>query len=83
MLSNNNIHKAIVWACQQEVSAPKPGNVNCFSDGHNMSVQDFIKSAHAIAPVLSQDQTVGTYRYSTSCRLQHQLRHHFIICSAL
>lgn len=54
MLNKKSIHKAIVWACQQEVSAPKPGNVNCFSAGHQMSVQDFIKSAHAIAPVLSQ-----------------------------
>jgi triphosphoribosyl-dephospho-CoA synthase len=61
MLNNNSIHKAVVWACQQEVSAPKPGNVNCFSDGHQMSVQDFIKSAHAIAPVLSQDHlSVGS-----------------------
>ena len=54
MLNKNSIHKAIVWACQQEVSAPKPGNVNCFSGGHQMSILDFIKSAHAIAPVLSQ-----------------------------
>jgi len=54
MLSNHHIEQAVIWACEQEVSAPKPGNVNCFSDGHQMSVQDFIKSAHAIAPVLSQ-----------------------------
>jgi len=60
MLNNNQIHKAVVWACQQEVAAPKPGNVNGFSGGHNMSVQDFINSAHAIAPILSQDHTVGS-----------------------
>ena len=61
MLNTKSIHKAIVWACQQEVAAPKPGNVNCFSGGHQMSVQDFIKSAHAIAPVLSQDHlSVGS-----------------------
>jgi triphosphoribosyl-dephospho-CoA synthase len=54
MLSEPDIHDAVVWACQQEVIAPKPGNVNCFSDGHNMAVQDFINSAKAIAPVMAK-----------------------------
>ena len=60
MLSTNIIHDCIVWACEQEVSAPKPGNVNNFSDGHNMQIADFINSAYAIAPVMSQPNiTVG------------------------
>ncbi|RKZ89086.1 MAG: triphosphoribosyl-dephospho-CoA synthase [Gammaproteobacteria bacterium] len=60
MLSTSIIHNCIVWACEQEVSAPKPGNVNCLSDGHNMQVADFINSAHAIAPIMSQPNiTVG------------------------
>ena len=54
MLDQNTIQNCIVWACEQEVSAPKPGNVNRVSDGHNMEVEDFIKSAHAIAPALTQ-----------------------------
>ena len=54
MLNTSSINKAIVWACQQEVSAPKPGNVNCYGEAHRMSVQDFLKSAQAIAPILSQ-----------------------------
>lgn len=54
MLDQNTIQNCIVWACEQEVSAPKPGNVNRVSDGHNMEVEDFIKSAHAIAPALSE-----------------------------
>ena len=54
MLNTNSINKAIIWACQKEVSSPKPGNVNCYSDAHQMSVQDFLKSAQAIAPILSQ-----------------------------
>ena len=54
MLSSNTIESCIIWACENEVAAPKPGNVNCFSDGHRMEVQDFIKSAHAIAPIMSQ-----------------------------
>lgn len=54
MLSNKTIEACIIWACENEVAAPKPGNVNCYSDGHNMQVQDFIKSAHVIAPILAQ-----------------------------
>lgn len=54
MLSKAEIEQAVFWACEQEVMAPKPGNVNCFSDGHNMAVQDFIRSASAIAPVMAQ-----------------------------
>lgn len=54
MLNTNSINKAIIWACQKEVSSPKPGNVNCYSDAHQMSLQDFLKSAQAIAPILSQ-----------------------------
>ena len=54
MLSKDEIRQAVFWACEQEVMAPKPGNVNCFSDGHNMAVQDFIRSARAIAPVMAQ-----------------------------
>jgi triphosphoribosyl-dephospho-CoA synthase len=54
MLSESDIQQAVIWACEQEVRAPKPGNVNCFSDGHNMAVDDFIRSAHAIAPVMAR-----------------------------
>lgn len=60
MLSVEIIQDCIIWACEQEVSAPKPGNVNRISDGHNMQVDDFIKSAHAIAPALTvKNNTVG------------------------
>jgi triphosphoribosyl-dephospho-CoA synthase len=52
-LNRNQIKQAIIWACEQEVKAPKPGNVNCFSDGHNMEINDFLKSAHAIAEPLT------------------------------
>ena len=60
MLNKQQIQECIIWACEQEVQSPKPGNVNSFSDGHNMQVSDFIKSAHAIAPALTtQDASVG------------------------
>ncbi|WP_438970604.1 triphosphoribosyl-dephospho-CoA synthase [Methylophaga sp.] len=54
MLSESEIKDAVFWACEQEVLAPKPGNVNCFSDGHNMAIDDFINSARAIAPVMAK-----------------------------
>lgn len=53
MLSTKQIEQCIIWACVNEVNAPKPGNVNCFSDAKDMQVKDFINSAHAIAPILS------------------------------
>lgn len=60
MLSESAIKDAVFWACEQEVKAPKPGNVNCFSDGHNMASDDFIRSAHAIAPIMAKPGlTVG------------------------
>lgn len=60
MLSNKEIEECIQWACEQEVAAPKPGNVNGFSGGHNMQIEDFLFSAKAIAPVLAQpDLAVG------------------------
>ncbi len=60
MLSESDIKDAVFWACKQEVLAPKPGNVNVISDGHNMVVDDFINSAQAIAPVMAKPGlTVG------------------------
>jgi len=60
MLSEPQIAESVFWACEQEVRAPKPGNVNCFSDGHNMAIDDFIRSARAIAPVMARPGlTVG------------------------
>jgi triphosphoribosyl-dephospho-CoA synthase len=43
-----------------ELQALKPGNVHVFADGHNMVVDDFVKSAHAAAGVIAQPGlTVG------------------------
>lgn len=54
MLNANTIEQHVIWACTQEVMSPKPGNVNGFSDAHDMTVSDFISSAHAIAPIMAQ-----------------------------
>lgn len=60
MLSEQQLSNCIHWACEQEVKAPKPGNVNPYSNGHQMQINDFLRSAVAIAPVMAQqDMTVG------------------------
>ena len=46
-----NAYKA---ACMAELQALKPGNVHIFSDGHGMTIHDFIKSAEASAAVIAQ-----------------------------
>ncbi len=68
MLSPAEIEECVLWACQQEVSAPKPGNVNCFSGNHEMEITDFIKSAQAIAPIMAQpNNTVGELILQSIC----------------
>ncbi len=46
--------QAFIAACEDELQAPKPGNVHVFAPGHGMEAQDFIDSAHAAA-VRSRD----------------------------
>jgi triphosphoribosyl-dephospho-CoA synthase len=58
MLSESDIAWAVTQACQQEVRSPKPGNVNLLSDGHDMVVADFLRSAEAIAPIMA-DRTLS------------------------
>lgn len=46
--------KAFKAACLAELEALKPGNVHIFADGHGMVVQDFLRSAEAVAPLIAQ-----------------------------
>jgi triphosphoribosyl-dephospho-CoA synthase len=48
------IAAAFVAACRDELEAPKPGNVHVFADGHQMSVDDFVRSADAAAAPLTR-----------------------------
>jgi triphosphoribosyl-dephospho-CoA synthase len=41
-------------ACLAELQALKPGNVHIYGAGHNMVVDDFVKSAHAAAGVIAR-----------------------------
>ncbi len=56
-LDLENLFKA---ACLEELQAMKPGNVHVFADGHNMTVQDFIKSAEVASKAIAAlDLTLG------------------------
>ena len=52
LLSAAAIAGAIGSACIAEIGALKPGNVSVHSEGHGMAVDDFVRSAWAIAPAL-------------------------------
>jgi triphosphoribosyl-dephospho-CoA synthase len=52
MAESSDIERAFVAACEDELSAPKPGNVHLFAPGHGMEARDFVESAQAAAPPL-------------------------------
>lgn len=46
-------YDAYLWACELELRAYKPGNVSLHSEGHDMTVEDFRRSARVSAPFLA------------------------------
>lgn len=48
--------EAYLAACELELRAFKPGNVGLHSEGHDMTVEDFRRSAAVSAPFLCDDQ---------------------------
>ena len=47
----------LFWkACVDELMAFKPGNVHCYADGHGMTVEDFLMSAHAVSGVMANPE---------------------------
>jgi triphosphoribosyl-dephospho-CoA synthase len=48
---------ALRWACEVDVRAFKPGNVSIRSPGHGMRAEDFLASAEAAAPALTESGT--------------------------
>lgn len=50
--SRQQLIHAYLWACEMELRAFKPGNVSVHSEGHDMTVDDFRRSATASAPHL-------------------------------
>ena len=48
------ISRGFLDACLAELDALKPGNVHRHAAGHNMSVDDFVASAEAAAPIIGE-----------------------------
>ncbi len=60
MISPQKLAEAFIASCEDELRAPKPGNVHLFSPGHGMEAQDFIDSARAAAgPLTAAGAGVG------------------------
>ena len=53
MTSPQQLQSLIEWACVLEVRAPKPGNVHPGARFDDLDWRDFVRSAHAIAPILA------------------------------
>nr|WP_305891724.1 triphosphoribosyl-dephospho-CoA synthase [Methylomonas sp. WSC-6] len=55
---------AYIQACEAELQAFKPGNVSVFSDGHDMTVADFRRSAEvSAAPISDPAYSLGEKIY--------------------
>ena len=50
------LQKLFWHACESELKALKPGNVHMFGAGHGMRVEDFLASALAVAPVITDSR---------------------------
>jgi len=48
------IAAAFIAACRDELDAPKPGNVHVMSPGNRKTAADFVRSAEAAAPPLTE-----------------------------
>lgn len=51
-LETSELEAAFIKSCQDEIDAPKPGNVHIFAEGHGMTARDFLLSAESAAPAL-------------------------------
>ncbi len=67
-----DLAQAFKAACIAELQAIKPGNVHIFADGHGMLVQDFIKSAEAVAKVIAQSNLTVGERILNSVKVTQQ-----------
>ena len=62
--TSEQLAQAYKNACMAELQALKPGNVHVFSDGHGMTIHDFIKSADVSADIITRpDSSVGERIY--------------------
>lgn len=60
MITSEQLSKVYIQACELELQAFKPGNVSVYSDGHDMTVEDFRISAKVSAdPIANPDYCLG------------------------
>ena len=60
MLTRDQIIDAYKQACAIDINAFKPGNVSVYSEGHDMSIQDFILSSDVSSlPISNTDYSLG------------------------
>ena len=59
MTPSPQLQSLIEWACVLEVRAPKPGNVHPGARFDDLDWRDFVRSAHAIAPILATTAARG------------------------
>jgi len=50
------IEQAVKVSFKGEIEAFKPGNISSYSDGHNMTAQDFFLSADVSTPILCKEE---------------------------
>ncbi len=64
MITQQQLIEVYKQACICDVQAFKPGNVSVYSEGHDMTVEDFIKSAEVSAqPITQPDYSLGEKIY--------------------
>ena len=54
MIDRKALEKIVMASFFGELEAFKPGNVSFYANGHNMTVDDFQKSAEASVPILCE-----------------------------
>ena len=76
------ISRGFLDACLAELDALKPGNVHRHGRGHSMTVDDFVASAKAAAPIMGETElSVGQAHQAGGRgdtggrRAEHQSRH--------
>lgn len=64
LITQEKLKKAYEDACEVELQAFKPGNVSVYSDGHDMTVEDFRISAEVSSgPITNPDYSLGEKIY--------------------
>jgi triphosphoribosyl-dephospho-CoA synthase len=67
-MDSKALEAAVLASFTGEIEAFKPGNVSVYADGHDMTVNDFIKSAEVSAPILCEPKSSLGHRVLESVK---------------